>query len=78
MDANATTIEAISLMNGSASNLNFVFTNILTNGSIPVTDLSYNWTIPCNLTSGQDCESFAIALLFDINSFSFFAVRCYC
>lgn len=56
LDPNATTIEAISLMNGNAAALTLINANILTNGSIPVSDLQYNWTIPANLTSGQDCK----------------------
>ncbi|KAG2195718.1 hypothetical protein INT46_001172 [Mucor plumbeus] len=54
LDPNATSIEAISLMNGNAAALTLITANILTNGSIPVSDLQYNWTIPANLTSGQD------------------------
>ncbi|KAF1799191.1 hypothetical protein V8B55DRAFT_1518716 [Mucor lusitanicus] len=54
LDPNATTIEAISLMNGNAAALTLVFPNLLTNGSIPVSDLQYNWTIPANLTTRED------------------------
>ncbi|CEP15189.1 hypothetical protein [Parasitella parasitica] len=54
LDPNATTIETISLMDGNAAALTLVIHNILTNGSIPVSDLHYNWTIPANLTSRQD------------------------
>lgn len=58
LDPNATTIEAISLMNGSATALTLVTSNILTNGSIPVSSLAYNWTVPTNLTlaAGNDCK----------------------
>ncbi|GAN01117.1 hypothetical protein MAM1_0004d00548 [Mucor ambiguus] len=54
LDPNATTIEAISLMNGNAAALTLVFPNLLINGSIPVSDLQYNWTIPANLTTRED------------------------
>jgi hypothetical protein len=77
LDPNATTIEAISLMNGNAAALTLITANILTNGSIPVSDLQYNWTIPANLTSGQDCK-LSNSLLFEegniINRLHFFTV----
>ncbi|KAI7904952.1 uncharacterized protein BX663DRAFT_501133 [Cokeromyces recurvatus] len=54
LDANATTINAISLMDGDALNLNWVIHNILTNGPIQVSDRKYVWTVPTNLTTRND------------------------
>ncbi|KAI9363780.1 hypothetical protein BD770DRAFT_380440 [Pilaira anomala] len=51
---NATTIEAISLLKGDPNALTLIIPNILTNGSVPVTDLGYNWTVPVDLTPAAD------------------------
>ncbi|KAG2209465.1 uncharacterized protein EV154DRAFT_599147 [Mucor mucedo] len=53
-DVNATTIESISLMQGNPLYLSVVIANILTNGSIPVSDLGYNWTVPTTLPPSTD------------------------
>lgn len=55
-DVNATTIESIALMQGNPLFLTTVIPNILTNGSIPVSDLGYNWTVPTTLPPSTDCK----------------------
>ncbi|KAI8066080.1 hypothetical protein BDF21DRAFT_427024 [Thamnidium elegans] len=53
-DQTATFIDAINLMKGVATALDLIIPNILANGSVPVSDLSYNWTIPAELAPGSD------------------------
>ncbi|GAA5804585.1 hypothetical protein HPULCUR_010086 [Helicostylum pulchrum] len=53
-DENAKFIDTISVIKGEALALDVIIPNILTNASIAISDLSYNWTIPATLTPGAD------------------------
>lgn len=54
-DTNVTTISSITLMDGDASSLATVLTNIL-DSSVAASALTYTWSVPSNLSVREDCK----------------------